>query len=165
MNWLDILIIVGLGLLIFLGLIRGLIRAAIAMAGVVGGIILAGIYYAPLSQWLSHYIHQDNAARILSFAFILIAVMVAAFVLGRFLHRLARLVKLGWADRLGGAIIGLVIGALSLGAILAILAKFPFDGVGATIQESAMASVLLKHVPLVLGLLPEEFDSVRSFFQ
>jgi hypothetical protein len=39
--------------------------------------------------------------------------------------------------------------------------------VGATeaIVESTVASILVKSFPLVLALLPQELDAVRSFFQ
>jgi len=165
MNWLDIVVIIGLALFTFLGVRRGLIKTALALAGAVVGVLLAGQYYVPFSRWLSHYIHQTNVAQVVAFALILIAVLVIVFVLARLLRRVASLVKLGWVDRLGGAIFGLAIGAVIFGALLAIFARFPFAGVETTIQESLVASVLLNHFPLVLGLLPEEFDAVRSFFQ
>ena len=49
------------------------------------------------------------------------------------------------------------------GALLAAWVKF--FGAGETIIQSILAGFLLDNFPLVLGLLPQEFDAVRSFFQ
>jgi len=69
---------------------------------------------------------------------------------------------LGWVNHLGGAVFGLVLGAIFCGALLATWVKF----LGATgaITESNLAFILVDFFPVVLALLPEEFDAVRSFF-
>jgi membrane protein required for colicin V production len=70
---------------------------------------------------------------------------------------------LGWVNHLGGAVFGLVLGALFCGALLATWIKFL--GIAKVISESSLAVILLDRFPAVLALLPGEFDSVRSFFQ
>jgi membrane protein required for colicin V production len=90
-------------------------------------------------------------------------VVIIALVLALVLRWAFSLVRLTWLDRLGGAVFGLVAGMLLCGAVLAIWVKFM--GIGATVAGSALASFLLEHFPVVLGLLPAEFDSVRSFFE
>ena len=35
---------------------------------------------------------------------------------------------------------------------------------GSVVAESAFARLLLDQLPLILGLLPAQFDSVRAFF-
>jgi len=69
---------------------------------------------------------------------------------------------LGWVDHLGGAVFGVVAGAILWGALLAIWVKF--FGAG-PVTESFLAAVLLDKFPLVLALLPSEFDAIRDFFQ
>jgi membrane protein required for colicin V production len=49
-----------------------------------------------------------------------------------------------------------------LGALLAIWVQFFGSGL---VTESFLAGVLLNKFPLVLALLPSEFDAVRDFFQ
>jgi membrane protein required for colicin V production len=162
MNWLDILLLVAIALATVAGLGIGVIRAALYLAGLILGIVLAGHYYIPFSHLLDAVL-QPNVAKVVAFIIILAAVMVAAVFLAVFLRRGAEVIKLGWADRLGGAVFGLVMGALLCGCLLAIWVKFV--GSGETITQSTVARMLLDRLPMALALLPDEFDAVRSFFQ
>ena len=161
MNWLDIVIIVAVAISAFLGLRIGIIKAVLSLAGLIVGVILAGRYYAPLAEQLS-FIPQASVAKIVAFAIILIGVMIIAVVLAWLLKGLASVVMLGWVNRLGGAVFGLVLGAIFCSALLAIWVKFL--GLAGTIAESILASILLDSLPMVLALLPSEFDTLRSFF-
>jgi len=162
MNWLDIVILLIIVIATFLGLWIGLIRAAFLLAGIIVGVILAGRYYIPLSQQLA-FIPEEGAAKIVAFAIILIGVMIIATLLAVFLKWAASVMMLGWVNRLGGAVFGLVLGTILCSALLAIWVKFL--GIGGAIAESTLAPILLDRFPMVLALLPGEFDAVRSFFQ
>ena len=161
MNWLDIVIIVAIAIPTVIGLRIGIIKAALSLAGLIVGVVLAGGYYVPLSQQLS-FIPDEKVAKVVAFAIILIGIMVVAGVLARLLKWAASVVMLGWVNQLGGAIFCFVLGAIFCGAVLAIVVKFLGAGV---IAESELAAVLLDRFPMVLALLPPEFDAVRSFFQ
>jgi membrane protein required for colicin V production len=162
MNWLDIVILVIIAIATFLGLWMGLIKAVLVLAGIIVGVILAGRYYLPFSQQLS-FIPGEGTAKVVAFAIILIGVMLIAILLAVFLKWAASLVMLGWVNRLGGALFGLLLGALFCSALLAIWVKFL--GSDGAIAESTLARILLDRFPLVLALLPGEFDAVRSLFQ
>ncbi len=162
MNWLDILLLVAIALATVGGLSIGIIRAALYLAGLIFGIVLAGHYYIPFSHLLDAVL-QPNVAKVVAFIIILAAVVVAAVFLAIFLRQGASAIKLGWADRLGGAVFGLAMGAIFCGAFLALWVKFV--GGGETIAESTLARILLDRLPMALALLPDEFDAVRSFFQ
>lgn len=162
MNWLDVIIMVVITAATFTGMIIGLISAALSLAGIIVGIILAGRYYLAFSQHLG-FISSENVAHIVAFAIILVGVMLIALVLALVLRWAFSLIQLSWLDRIGGAVFGLAAGLLFCGAVLAIWVKS--IGIGATVSGSALASFLLEHFPIVLGLLPAEFDTVRSFFQ
>jgi len=162
MNWLDIAIIAVTAIAILIGLRIGIIKAVLSLAGLIVGIILAGRYYELLSEQLS-FIPQASVAKIVAFAIILVGVMVIAGVLASLLKWAASVVMLGWVNRLGGAVFGLVLGAMFCGALLATWVKF--FGVTAAIGESNLAPILVSRLPMVLALLPDEFDAVRSFFQ
>ena len=161
MNWLDILILVGLAVPAFVGLRRGLIKSALSLAGIIIGVVLAGNFYQSFSRTLT-FIHNEDAANIIAFVLILVAVMAIAAVLACLLKSTARAVMLGWVDNVGGVVFGLLMGAMLWGAILAIWVKL-FDS--ELVTASLLASVLLDKFPLVLGLLPGEFDAIRDFFR
>ena len=162
MNWLDIVIVVAVVIPTVIGLRIGMIKAALSLAGLIVGVIVAGRYYLPLSEQLS-FISQESVAEIAAFIIILVGIMIIAAVLARLLKWTASVIMLGWVNHLGGAVFGLVLGAILCGALLAIWVKFL--GVTGAITESNLASILVDFFPLVLALLPDEFDAVRPFFQ
>jgi membrane protein required for colicin V production len=162
MNWLDIVILVIIVISAFFGLRAGIIKAVLSVAGVVVGVVLAGRYYIILGEHLS-FISQPGLVKIAAFAIILIGVMIVAAVLASLIKWAVSVVMLGWVNRLGGAILGLVLGAVFCGALLTIWVKF--TDTGGPVHESVLAGLLLNSFPMVLALLPGEFDSVRSFFQ
>jgi len=161
MNWLDIAIIVALVVPAFIGLTQGLIKAALYLAGLIIGVILAGNFYQPLSQLLT-FIPSERAAGITAFILILVGVMVIALVLAQLLKLAASMMMVGWVNYLGGAIFGLLLGAILISALLATWVKFFGTGI---VTESFLATVLLDKFPLILALLPSEFDAIRDFFQ
>ena len=162
MNWLDIVIVVAVVIPTVIGLRIGMIKAALSLAGLIVGVIVAGRYYLPLSERLS-FISPASVAEIAAFIIILIGIMIIAAVLARLLKWTASVIMLGWVNHLGGAVFGLVLGAILCGALLAIWVKFL--GVTEAVTESSLASILVDFFPLVLALLPDEFDAVRPFFQ
>jgi len=161
MHWLDIIIAVVLIFPIFTGLKQGLIKAALSLAGLIVGVILASNFYQQLAGVLG-FISNKDIANVVAFIIILVVVMIIANVAAALLKATAKVVMLGWVDHLGGAIFGFLMGAIFMGAILAAFAKFFGTGM---VTESWLAAILLDKFPLVLGLLPSEFDAIRDFFQ
>ena len=162
MSWLDIVIFILLIVSVLTGLKIGLIKAVLSMVGVVVGVVLAGQYSVALAGHLT-FISQPSLAKIAAFAIILIVVMIIAAVLASLVKWAVSAMMLGWVNRLGGAVFGLVLGAIFCGALLAMWVKFV--GISEPVNESALATFLLDSFPIVLSLLPGEFDSIRSFFQ
>jgi membrane protein required for colicin V production len=161
MNWLDVIILISLVVSVFAGLRRGLVKSVLSLAGLIIGVVLAGHLYKSVSGILT-FISNEDAANIVAFILILVLVMMAAFFFARLLKSAIKVVMLNWVDRVGGTVFGLLVGAILWGAILAAWVKFFGPGL---VTESLLASVLLDIFPLVLGLLPGEFDSIRNFFQ
>jgi membrane protein required for colicin V production len=161
MNWLDIVLIVMLFIPIFTGLIKGLIKTALSFAGLIIGIVLAGRFHGSLAEIFS-FTNNENVANILAFVLILVAVFIIALLIANLLRFVAKSLLIGWVDRLGGAIIGLLIGFLFLGAILAVVTKFISSD---AISQSFMARIMLDYFPIVLGLLPQDFEAIKNFFQ
>jgi len=158
MNWLDIVIIVIIAISAFIGLKIGLIKAVLSLVGLIIGVILARLYYIPLSEQLT-FISQVTLAKVAAFAIIMIGVMIIAGILAMILKWIASLIMLGWVNRIGGAIFGLVLGVIFCGTILALWVNFL--GVGEVIADSGLAAIL-SQFPSVLGLMPGEFGSIGS---
>lgn len=162
MNWVDIVLVIAIAVSVLIGVKKGVIGIALTLAGLVLGVFLAGRYYTPFSQYLS-FIPHASFAKVAAFAIIFIGVMVVAGVLARLLGKIASAVMMGWANRIGGGVLGGILGAIFCGAFLAMWVKFL--GMTQVIAESRIAPILLNQFPRVLALLPGEFDAIRSFFQ
>ncbi|GAI26845.1 unnamed protein product, partial [marine sediment metagenome] len=98
-----------------------------------------------------------------AYAIILVAILIVASVIGWFVARLVHIVMLGWVDRLIGFILGAAIGSMLCAAVLAIVSKY-LSVMGGVISQSVMAKLLMEQFPLLLALLPEEFDFIADFF-
>jgi membrane protein required for colicin V production len=162
MNWLDIVVVVILVVSAVAGLKVGIIKALLTVIGGIVGVVLAGRFSSSLGEKMG-FISNEGAAKVVAFIIILVLVLLIAALAAAFLKKVAETILLGWVNRLGGAVLGLILGAIFCGAILAMWVKF--QGIGDTLLDSALASFLLDKFPIVMGLLPSEFDSVRDFFK
>ena len=161
MNWIDIGVIVISAVAAVMGLLQGIVRAVITVAGLVIGIVLAGRYYSLVADIISP--SGAEWANIAAYAIIVIAMVVVGGVIGRIVRRLVGALSLGWLDRLIGALCGLTVGGMFCAALLTIMSKY-LPGIGGTVSESVLAQLLIEQFPLLLALLPEEFDFIRDLF-
>lgn len=161
MNWLDIVLLVALVAATFTGLKQGLIKAVLSLVGLIIGVILASNFYQTLSNSFG-FIPSEKAAGIVAYILILIVVMIIASILAHLLKTIISIAMLGWVNHLGGAVFGLLLGATLWGAILAVWVRFFGTGL---VTESLVAEILLDKFPLVLALLPSDFDIIRNYFQ
>jgi membrane protein required for colicin V production len=160
MHWLDILLLVALVIPTFFGLKQGLIKAVLSLVGLIVGVIVAGSFYKQLASILG-FIDNPDIANVVAYVLILVVVLVIAAVAAKLLKTFIKVVMLGWVNTAGGAVFGFFIGMIFLGAILATWEKFFGPDM---LVNSFIAGFLLDKFPLVLGLLPQEFDVVRDFF-
>jgi membrane protein required for colicin V production len=161
MNWVDIVIIIYLLLSVVVGIAQGLIRSLFSIIGLIVGIVLAARFYQQLGNLLT-FIHNSDVANIVAFVFILLATMGVAALIALALRSILKAIMLGWIDRLGGAILGLILGALSVSAFLAIIVKFTDSPL---ITNSALAGFFLNKFPIIMGFLPSEFKGISNFFK
>jgi membrane protein required for colicin V production len=163
MNWLDIVLIIGLAISVIMGIQSGLIKVAFMLVGGIIGVVLAGQYSDGLADKLS-FIPGDGAPGIIAFIIIVALTVVAAMIIGTIVKKVIHIIPLvGWVDKLGGGIIGLLAGAIIIGALLAMWLMYGPVG-GDVIIESGLANFLLDKFGIVLGLLPAEYDIIHFFF-
>lgn len=161
MNWIDIVIIIYLILSIIGGAMQGLIRSVLSLLGLIIGVVLAANFYQNLAT-IFGFIHNGTVARVIAFVLIVGVVVIIAAIVGAALRSVIKAIHLGWVDGLGGAVFGLAMGAISAGALLAVIVKLTNSNL---ITGSSLAGFLLDKFPVVLGLFPSEFDVIRDFFK
>ncbi len=152
MNSADLIFLVILGFFFILGVWKGFFREVLGLVGVVGGIFLGIVGFAPLSNLLAQHISGVPAAvwPILSFLLIFVAVYLASRVTASFLSRLTRLLKLSWLNRLLGGVVGALKGGFLISVVLLILGFLPIQS---TLQELKQKSVLYEPIQNLVPFL------------
>ena len=115
MNFLDLLIAIPLGFLIFKGYKKGLIYELASLAGIVIGSLLA----VRLANWFSALIGLDGEnALLIAFFIIFIAVIILSLFAAKLVERFVKLMHVGIVNNLAGALFGLLKGVCIVGVLL-----------------------------------------------
>ena len=105
---------------------NGFFLEVFSLAGALLGLVLASWNYQRLLPWIAHWVHSLPAAQAVSFLLIALGVMLLAGLLGRIIRWSVHSIGLGWADRIFGALFGVIKGfVLVTIAVLVIAAFFP----------------------------------------
>ena len=115
MNFLDIIIALPLGYLIYKGYSRGLIFEVASLIGIIFGSMLA----VRLSNWFAEMIGLNgNSALLISFFVIFVSVLLLAILLGKLVERFVKLVNVGFINNAAGALLGMCKGVCIVGVLL-----------------------------------------------
>ena len=158
MNWLDIAIALIIVTFTISAFSSGLIREVVTLVSAVVGVVFAGLFYDDLARDVLVFIHDDEAALFFAFLALLGSVYLTGQLIAMMLKQMASLLLLGWVDKIGGAAFGFVKGLVVVEVLLILLVTYPQIGLKKEIDGSALASVFLDAVPLLLVLLPDEFE-------
>jgi membrane protein required for colicin V production len=146
-------------------MVKGLVRILIGIAALVAAFMLAARFHQPLAEAFGGIDIGDEPRRLIAYLLIFLGVMLAGGVVAFLLRKLLKAAMLSWADRLGGAAVGLV--AALLAAALIILPLVAYSPFG----EKALADSMLAPYVVVFAdaanmLVPEELsEKYRSKVQ
>jgi membrane protein required for colicin V production len=124
MALIDWLIVIVLVVSVLSAAKKGFFLEAFSLAGVIVGLLLASWNYQRLLPWMTRWIHSWPAAEALSFLCIALGVMLLAGIAGRVVRWSVHSIGLGWADRLIGAVFGLVKGCVLVTLAILVVAAF-----------------------------------------
>lgn len=163
MNWLDIAIVLIVAFFATTAFSAGLIRELVTLVSVVVGIVVAGLFYDDLARDVLVFIDNKDTASIVAFLVLLGAIYLAGQLIAIMLKQVAAVLLLGWADRLGGALFGLLKGLVVVEVLL--IAFVTFDvGLDDAIEDSGLASVFLDAASVLLIILPDDFERAVDAF-
>ena len=115
MTILDIILIIPLGVLIFLGWKKGVIREAATLAGLVAG-IWAAVHFSKLVASLLGL--TGESAILIAFFVTFVGALVLTYLLGRSIERMVKSVHLSLANKIAGASLGMAKALCVLAVIL-----------------------------------------------
>jgi membrane protein required for colicin V production len=152
MNWLDIVILVGAGILGFIGFRFGLLKIAALFVGICVGIVIGSRFSDEVARVLLRWIDDPAVARIAAYAVILGVSLLAAVILAAVLRKVLEAVALGWLDKVGGLAVGILGAFVIFSAILSYSQELGIAGMMGTrvIEDSVLGSFLADKFDVVL---------------
>jgi len=155
MIWIDIAILIVVGISAAFSLIRGFIRESISLAGWFAA-FAAGIYLSqPASQLLEGVISTPSLRLIVAFVVLFVSILFAVAILNFFVGKLIKVTGLSSTDRMIGVIFGVLRGVLVI-AVLVVLASMTTLPEEPWWQESLLLRYFEQLVLLSKAYLPSE---------
>lgn len=151
MNWLDIVLIVVLAVGFLYGLKTGLIGAAFMAVGVIVGWQLAGHYADNVGDAMSSTISNDTVVSFIAYAAILVASIFVSGIVAKIVKPFLTVFTLGMSamvDKLGGLVLGLILGALISGAAILGLARLAYNFEIPDVPEGGVAGTIADKIPI-----------------
>lgn len=154
MGVLDVLLIVFIGILGFMGWRSGLIHESATLVGFALGLVVAGAYYHQFGPLFLRWFTDSSLADVASFVAILLATWVIVLVGGALLRDILRGMHLGWLDNIGGMALGIAKGLFMAEIIVLVLMVLPGDRWHEAVTNSLIASRLAALGPSLVHMLP-----------
>jgi membrane protein required for colicin V production len=142
-DWIFLLILVGS---LILGLIRGIVREVVSLAGLVASFMLSRAYAGEAGQWLASIIGFERAHYAVGFVVVFIAVMLTTALAVWLLGKLINAVGLMPLDRFLGGLFGIGRGLMLLVVIAFFVNQTPmskFDGWRASVSQTTLAPLIV----------------------
>jgi membrane protein required for colicin V production len=122
----DLMILVVIAVAAMVGLVKGLVRQFIELAGIIAAFVVAMIFAGWLAELLrAHTPLPYSPSMVVAFALLLVGGIVASHFIAVTVQRIVRMTFLGWFDRLCGAALGLVVGAILASLLVSVALELP----------------------------------------
>jgi len=156
-NQFDLFLLVLACVLVIVGMAKGLVRILIGLAALLASFALAARYHQPLAHRLSGLEIGFEPLSLISYLLIFIGVMLLGGLVAWLSRRLIKAAMLGWADRLGGAALGLLAALLvSALLVLPLVAYSPWSE--RVLASSRLAPYVTVVADLANTLVPDDLS-------
>ena len=166
MNWLDIGIIVCIGIGIVHGLITGIVKQVISLVSLIAAILLSGAVANGIRHWVQTHIHSENnwfspnvqntIYYVLAFILIISLFAIAA----KLVDKIINYTPAGMVNHLFGALFGTFMWVLCLSIFLNFLVVFDSQSrlIPQPVKEKSVCYETVKM------LFPTVFPYIKDFF-
>jgi membrane protein required for colicin V production len=134
--------------------LKGLAREIISLVALIGGFILAVLYYKVPAAWLADFSRTDSVACFLGFSIIFIGCILLGIIAAFLVNRFVKAASIKWIDRILGGIFGFLRGWAISSIIVVALIAFPLRENRMT--RSTMAPFLLAGARAAVLMVPQE---------
>lgn len=169
MSTTDIALLVLLFGFTWAGFWYGIIQTLGGIVGVIAGAVIAGRFAPTAGSWISglgNVQFSQWVAFVIIFVVVNRAVAIATGVIGKVLNVTKLVPGVAAANRLGGALVGLVEGALTLGLLIALAERLQVSQpLLNLLDDSVIANILSSIGSSLMPLLPEAIKGAQSVLQ
>lgn len=155
MNGFDIALLIVMGILAVLGLMKGLVRILVGFAALVAAFLIASRFHRPLAAGLDGLDVSIEIVQLFCYLGLFIAVMLAGAVVAYLVRKLVKVAMLSWADRLGGAALGVAAAFLAFSLLVVPVVAYAPDGAG-VLERSVLAPYVLAVADLAARVAPDD---------
>ncbi len=166
----DIVLLAILAYFFFWGFSRGLIKAVGSFIGLIVAVVLAGRYFEQLANQYAPYVGlqgSPNVAKVITFVILLVVInrvaMLAVNIIAKTYNTMAIIPGMKLGNRLLGAALGLIEGAIMIGLVIFIISRFPFGTfIQSFLDSSKVAPIVLSISGILQPLLPEAIRQIQG---
>ncbi|MDD4996181.1 MAG: CvpA family protein [Patescibacteria group bacterium] len=168
MTFFDLILLLILLGFVWFGFWNGLIQTIGGIISVVLAVFIASRWYETIALKIMPFLSDNfNLARLLGFIAVFILARFVIFILFKILNKLFDILSfipfLKTINRLAGAILGFVEGALIIGLVLYFSMKFPLgENWTELVSNSKVALPLIGFSKILLPLVPKALKQIQS---
>ena len=163
MNWLDILIIVVLGVGSLIGFRRGLILQLFGLVSFVASFLIGFLYMEGVGDWFENQLGVSvTYSSLFGFGAVFLGVHVCAMIVSRFLDKVVnKTVVIGGLNRIFGGALGLITSGLAFSLVLYALATVNLPP-SELRSSSALYEVVYQFFPQTWDLATQKFPELAE---
>jgi uncharacterized membrane protein required for colicin V production len=168
MHWLDITILLVLGIGAVFGFASGLLWQIARFASLALSFYLAIALNALLTDWLTQLWHDGNpiVCRVIAFTVVFLLVYLLLYWLTLLLHKAIKATRLETMDRVLGALLGMAKMSAVVSLACAGLVALALPMTQAWLDQSLFARPFARGTEIVFGMIPQDYrDRVQDGVQ
>ena len=159
LNAFDVLLLIFVGLLVLLGVLRGLMRLLIGAVALIAAFVLATRFHEQVAVSMVRVVEMtEPTANLLAYLAIFLGTVLAGALVASVLGRLVKGVMLGWADRLAGGAVGFVAALLSAALVILPVVAYAPSG-AAMLRDSKLAPYVTAVADIANHLVPDRLSA------
>ena len=152
-TFLDFLFSIIILVSIFFALTKGLVREIVSLAALIGGFILAVLYYPVPAARLIEFSRTDSIANLFGFMIIFVGCLLAGAIISFVINRFLKAASIKWVDRLLGGVFGLLRGWAICSVMVIAIVAFPLRET--VMAQSVLAPYLLAGARAAVVVVPQ----------
>jgi membrane protein required for colicin V production len=150
----DYIFVVIMIISIGLAMTKGLMREIISLLALIGGFLLAALYYRSFGGYFANFTKTEAIANLIGFMIVFLGCLIIGAILAFLVNRFVKMASLQWVDRLLGGVYGLIRGWAIASIIVLALIAFPVSE--NMLARSVFAPYLLAGARTAAYMIPQK---------